>query len=47
MSSWQAPQLRTWFTSDIGAFGSLLRGVVWMLPWQPWQVAGLPPFTFE
>ena len=43
MSLWQPPQLRTWLRSDIGAFGSLLRGVVWTLPWQPWQVAGLPP----
>ena len=45
MSSWQTPQLRTWLTSDIGAVGSLLRTIVWMLPWQPWQDSGLPPLT--
>jgi len=35
--------LRTWFSGAIGAAGLLLRTTVWTLPWQPWQVAGLPP----
>ena len=45
MSLWHWPQFFSWLTADIGAFGSLLRGVVCTLPWHPWQVAGSPPFT--
>ncbi len=45
MPSWQTPQLRTWFSADIGAAGSRLRTAVWTLPWQPWQDFGSSPLA--